>query len=364
MNKLFESLTLREIKFRNRLWVSPMCQYSSVDGMPTDWHLVHLGSRAVGGAGLVFVEATAISPEGRISPDDSGIWSNDHANAFKRITRFIKEQGSVAGVQLAHAGRKASTFAPWKGAGQVDVEAGGWKVLGPSPFKFSENFPEPAAMDVSDIEKVKEDFASAAARSVDAGFEVIEVHAAHGYLLHEFLSPLSNKRPDEYGGSLENRIRFPLEAINRVRETVPEHLPVFVRISATDWVDGGWDIDQSVEFCKRLGEIGVDLVDVSSGGNVPDAKIPVGPGYQVQFAGEIRRRAGIKTASVGMITEARQAEQILQNEDADAILMAREFLRDPYFVFRAAQELGSMVDVPPQYGRAIDTRVSEPQGAK
>jgi len=356
MSKLFEHLTLRGVKFDNRLWVSPMCQYSSVDGMPTDWHLVHLGSRALGGAGLVMVEATAVSPEGRISPDDSGIWSDDHAEAFRRITAFIKEQGSVAGIQLAHAGRKASTRTPWKGDGMVPAAEGGWQALAPSPVKFADNYPEPREMTTDDIQKAIDDFAAAARRSVDAGFEVIEVHAAHGYLLHEFLSPLSNKRTDEYGGSIENRMRFPLAVVSAVRAKVPEHLPVFVRISATDWAEGGWDLDGSVLFCQRLNELGVDLVDVSSGGLVPDAKITVGPGYQVPFAREIRHRAGISTAAVGMITEPSQAEEILQNGDADAVFIARQFLREPYLAFRAAAELGGDVSVPKQYGRAIDVR--------
>ena len=356
MSKLFEKLKLRDVEFRNRLWVSPMCQYSSVDGMPTDWHLVHLGTRAVGGAGLVMVEATAVSPEGRISPDDSGIWSDAHAEAFKRITKFIKEQGAVAGIQLAHAGRKASTAPPWDGGSKIEVADGGWRVAAPSAIRFAETYPEPREMTYADIEKVTDDFVAAAERAVDAGFEVIEIHAAHGYLLHEFLSPLSNKRTDEYGGRLENRMRFPLITARRVRETVPKNLPVFVRISATDWVEGGWDLEQSIEFCKQLKDLGIDLVDVSSGGNVPDAKIPVGPGYQIPFAREIRSRAGIKTGAVGMITEPQQAEDILHNGEADAILIAREFLRDPYLAFRAAQELGGAVDVPKQYGRGIEIK--------
>lgn len=364
MSKLFEKLKIREVEFRNRLWVSPMCQYSSVDGMPTDWHLVHLGSRAVGGAGFVMVEATAISPEGRISPEDSGIWSDSHAEAFKRITAFILEQGSVAGIQLAHAGRKASTAAPWDGGREVAIEAGGWQTIAPSAIKFAEDYPQPREMTIEDIEQVEKDFVAAAKRAVDAGFQVVEVHAAHGYLLHEFLSPLSNTRTDEYGGSLENRMRFPLAVAKGVRDTVPDDLPVFVRISATDWVEGGWNIDQSIEFSRQLKEIGIDLIDVSSGGNVPDASIAVGPGYQVPFAKEIRARAAIKTAAVGIITEPRQAEQILQSEEADAIFVAREFLRDPYLAFRAARELAGEVDVPKQYRRAIDIRAAKAMEAK
>lgn len=354
MSKLFERLKLREIEFRNRIWVSPMCQYSSDDGMPTDWHLVHLGTRAVGGAGLVIMEATAVSPEGRISPSDAGIWSDEHADAYRRIAKFIKEQGAVAGIQIAHAGRKASTAEPWNGGKIVDEGYGGWETVAPSAIAFADDYPQPRQMSKDDIEKATGDFVQAAKRAVKAGFETIEIHAAHGYLFHEFLSPLSNERIDEYGGSLENRTRFPLEAARRVRAIVPENLPVFVRISATDWTDGGWDLEQSIEFCRRLKEIGIDLIDVSTGGNVPDAKIPVAPGYQVRFAAEIRRQVGIATAAVGMITEPQQAENILLKGEADAVLIAREFLREPYFPFRAAQELGGAVDVPRQYGRAIE----------
>ncbi|MBS1792830.1 MAG: NADH:flavin oxidoreductase/NADH oxidase [Acidobacteria bacterium] len=357
MIKLFEKYKIRGVELRNRLWVSPMCQYSSVDGMPTDWHLVHLGSRATGGAGLVMMEATAVVPEGRISPSDAGIWSDAHADAYRRITKFIKEQGAAAGIQIAHAGRKASTAEPWNGGQKVDEGSGGWETVAPSAVAFADDYPQPRAMTVAEIERAVEDFAAAAERSVAAGFEVVEIHAAHGYLFHEFLSPLSNFRTDEYGGSLENRMRFPLAAARRIRAAVPENLPVFVRISATDWTDGGWDLEQSIEFCRKLKEIGIDLVDVSTGGNVADARIPVAPGYQVPFAAEIRRRAGIATGAVGLITEARQAEEILQKGDADAILVAREFLRDPYFPLHAAAILGAELDyVPKQYGRAIDLR--------
>ncbi|MCB1024642.1 MAG: NADH:flavin oxidoreductase/NADH oxidase [Acidobacteria bacterium] len=357
MSKLFETYKLREIEFRNRIWVSPMCQYSSADGMPTDWHLVHLGSRAVGGAGLVIQEATAVSPEGRISPSDAGIWSDEHATAFKRITTFIKEQGAVAGIQLAHAGRKASTHEPWNGGKIVQENEGGWQTFAPTAEKFSDDYPLPKEMDEADLEKVMNDFFLAAQRSVAAGFEVIEIHAAHGYLLHEFLSPLSNKRDDKYGGNPENRMRYPLEICRLVRKTVPGSLPVFVRISASDWTEGGWDIDQSVEFCRELKDVGIDLIDVSSGGNLPNADIKAGAGYQVPFSAEIRDRSVIATGAVGLITEALQAEQILQNGEADAILMAREFLRDPYFPFNAAKQLGEELNyVPKQYGRAIDLR--------
>ncbi|MGI8468187.1 MAG: NADH:flavin oxidoreductase/NADH oxidase [Pyrinomonadaceae bacterium] len=355
MSKLFEKLKLREVEFRNRIWVSPMCQYSSENGMPTDWHLVHLGSRAVGGAGLVVQEATAVSPEGRISPSDAGIWSDAHAEAYKKITAFIKSQGAIAGIQLAHAGRKASTAETWNGGKKVDEKNGGWQTFAPSAIAFADDYPLPREMTKKDIEKAMNDFAAAARRSVEAGFEVIEIHAAHGYLFHEFLSPLSNKRSDEYGGSLEDRMRFPLESARKIRAAVPDELPVFVRISATDWTAGGWDLEQSIEFCKRLKEIGIDLIDCSTGGNVPHARIPVAPNYQVSFAAAIRAEVGIATGAVGMITEPRQAEEILQKGEADAIFIARQFLREPYFPFRAARELGASVDyVPKQYGRAIE----------
>ena len=353
-SRLFEALSIRDITFRNRLWVSPMCMYSSDNGFPNDWHLVHLGSRAVGGAGMVCVEATGVSPEGRISPADSGIWLDEHVPAFTRLTRFIKAQGAVPGIQIAHAGRKASTAPPWYGGKAVAPENGGWEVVAPSAIPFADDYPMPREMTQSDIEKVIEDFGTAARRAVSAGFDVIEVHAAHGYLLHEFLSPLSNRRTDEFGGSLENRMRLPIGVAETVRNVVPAELPVFVRISATDWADGGWDLQQSIEFAKRLKLAGIDLIDCSSGGLVADAKIAVSPGYQVPFAEAIRREAGIATVAVGMITEPVQAEEILQNEQADAVMVAREFLRDPYFAFTAARELGGEVDVPRQYGRAID----------
>jgi len=324
--------------------------------LPTDWHLVHLGSRAAGGAGAVIVEATAVSPEGRISPSDSGIWSDVHAEEFVRITRFIKDQGSVPGIQIAHAGRKASTAAPWNGGKKVDIVDGGWEVVAPSAIAFDDDYPMPREMDAADIEKVIDDFVSAAKRSVNAGFEVIELHAAHGYLLHEFLSPLSNRRTDEYGGDLAGRMKLPLAVAEAVREAVPEHIPIFVRISATDWAEGGWDLEQSIEFSKKLKAIGIDLIDCSSGGLVSNAKIPVEPNYQVPFAEAIRREAKIATAAVGMITEPQQAEAILKAGQADAIMVARQFLREPYMAFRAAQELGASVDVPRQYGRAIDLR--------
>lgn len=356
MSKLFSEYTIRGTSFRNRLWVSPMCQYSSVDGMPADWHLVHLGSRAVGGAGAVFVEATGVSPEGRISPADSGIWSDDHAEAFKRITKFISDAGSVPGIQIAHAGRKASTAPPWLGGKKVAIEDGGWEPIAPSTIAFSDDYAMPREMTGDDIAAVLKQFVDAAKRSVAAGFRVIEVHAAHGYLLHEFLSPLSNLRTDEYGGDLRGRTRFPLAVSKAVREAVPDDIPVFVRISATDWAEGGWDLPQSIEFSKMLKDVGIDLIDCSSGALVSYAQIPVEPNYQVPFAEAIRREAGIATSAVGLITEPKQAEEILQNNQADAIMIARQFLREPYFAFRTAKELGDVIDVPKQYGRAIDLR--------
>lgn len=353
MSKLFESITIRNITIRNRIWVSPMCQYSSENGMPTDWHLVHLGSRAVGGAGLVMMEATAVSPEGRISPSDAGIWSEAHAEAYQRISKFIHSQGAVPAIQLAHAGRKASTARPWEGGKKVDIENGGWHVIAPSTLAFADTYPTPRAMTIEDITRVTNDFVVAAQRSLIAGFEVIELHMAHGYLMHEFLSPLSNARTDEHGGSLENRMRLPLTIAREVRSVVPNDVPLFVRISATDWAEGGWDLAQAIEFCRRLKEIGIDLIDVSSGGNVKHQQIPVAPNFQVPFAKEIRAQVGIATGAVGLITEAKQAEAILQNGEADAIFMAREFLRDPYFPFRAAQELNASAAIPNQYLRAF-----------
>ena len=353
MVKLFEQLTVRRVEFRNRIWLSPMCQYSSVGGMPSDWHLAHYGSRAVGGAGLVMVEATAVSPEGRITPGDLGIWSEAHTAAFKRIAQFIKSQGAVAGIQLAHAGRKASSAKPWDGGKYLSPEKGGWQNIAPSAIPFAADYPPPHAMTKTDIAKAIDNFRAAAQRSVEAGFDVIEVHTAHGYLCHEFLSPLSNKRDDEFGGSLQNRLRFPLQIAQAVRETVPSHLPVFTRISATDWMPGGWDIEQSIAFCKELKKLGIDLIDVSSGGNIWDAQVPMAPNFQVPFANAIREQVGIPTAAVGMITEPQQAEAILQRGEADAVFIGREFLRNPYFVFDAAQQLGAKTAVPNQYTRAI-----------
>jgi 2,4-dienoyl-CoA reductase-like NADH-dependent reductase (Old Yellow Enzyme family) len=302
MAHLFDPLSIRDLTFANRVFVSPMCEYSSTDGYATDWHFVHLGSRAVGGAGLVLTEATAIVPEGRISPQDLGIWSDDHIAPLARVVRFIHEQGSVAGMQLAHAGRKASTYRPWEGLGTVPENAGGWtNVVAPSALAFADHYPMPQALTSDGIQEIVAAFAEAARRACEAGFRVIEIHAAHGYLIHEFLSPLSNRRQDAYGGSFENRTRLLREIVAAVRSSWPERAPLFVRISATDWVDGGWDIQQSVELARGLGKIGVDLIDCSSGGNVAHAKIPVGPGYQTRFAEQIRRETGIMTGAVGMI---------------------------------------------------------------
>jgi len=351
MSVLFSPLKLREVTFRNRVFVSPMCQYSSRDGLPTDWHLVHLGSRAVGGAGLVMVEATAVSPEGRISPDDSGMWSDGHAQAFRRITSFIREQGCVPGVQLAHAGRKASTSPPWRGEGAVPPELGGWQPVSPGPIPFADGYPRPRGMTPADLAAVRGQFAAAAGRAAEAGFEVVEIHMAHGYLLHEFLSPLANPRTDGYGGALENRMRFPLEVVRAVRGAWPDRFPLFVRISATDWAEGGWDLAGSLELARRLKEIGVDLVDCSSGGLVPKAPVPVGPGYQTPFAAAVRREVGIATGAVGMITEPAQAEQIVATGQADVVLLAREMLRDPYWPLRAARALGAEGPWPVQYLR-------------
>lgn len=352
MSRLFSPLSLRSVTFRNRIFVSPMCQYSSLQGIPTDWHLVHLGSRAVGGAGLVMVEATAVSPEGRISPDDSGIWSDEHASAFAPITRFIAEQGAVAGIQLAHAGRKASTDRPWLGGGPLAPDSRGWQPLAPSPVPFAPGHPVPQEMSTVDISAVVRGFRAAANRALTAGFKVVEIHMAHGYLLHEFLSPLANQRTDEYGGNLENRLRLPLEIAQTVREVWPEELPLFVRISATDWVEGGWDLAQSIELSRRLKAIGVDLIDCSSGFVVPDAAIPFGPGFQTPFATAIRQHAEIATGTVGMILEPAQAEQIIATGLADAVFLARAMLRDPYWPLHAARALGVEIPWPLQYERA------------
>jgi 2,4-dienoyl-CoA reductase-like NADH-dependent reductase (Old Yellow Enzyme family) len=353
MSKLFTPIKIRNIELKNRIIVSPMCQYSSVEGVPNDWHLVHLGSRAVGGAGLIFTEATAVSSEGRISPDDAGIWNDDQANAYKKITSFIKSQNSVPGIQLAHAGRKASTFSPWKGTGKVDIENEGWQTIAPSSIPFADNFPHPKEMNENDIKLVIEQFVKAALRSLEAGFEVIELHYAHGYLVHEFYSPISNKRKDKYGGSLENRCRFAVEITKSVRNSIPDTTPLFVRISSTDWIDGGWDIEQSIQLSKWLKDVGADLIDCSSGGNVQKAQIPVGAGYQVPFAQRIKNEASILTGAVGLITSAEQAEHIITTGQADVVILAREMLRDPYWAMHAAKKLNvDLPDWPKKYLRA------------
>jgi len=353
MSRLFDPLTQRDLVFRNRIIVSPMCQYSAHDGVPNDWHMVHLGSRAVGGASAVIAEASAVSPEGRISPADTGLWNDAQAQAWSPINAFIEKNGAIAGVQLAHAGRKASTDAPWRGGGIVDPANGGWTPVAPSALAFDAGSPVPDALDEAGIKKVVADFAAATRRALDAGFRLIEIHAAHGYLLHQFLSPLANQRDDRYGGSFENRIRLTLEVIDAVRAALPERLPLWLRISATDWVEGeGWDIEQSVALARLVKERGVDLIDVSSGGTVPKASIPVGPGYQVPFAARIRREAGIATGAVGLLTEPAQVERIIAEGEADVVLLARELLRDPYFPRRAAAELGGKLQSPDQYGRA------------
>lgn len=349
---LFRPFRLRGIEFKNRIVVSPMCEYSAKDGHPTNWHLVHLGSRAVGGASLVMTEATGVSAIGRISPADTGLYLDSHVEAWRPIVEFIREQEAVAGVQLAHAGRKASTAAPWLGGAPIAEGAGGWTPVAPSPLPFDTGHTRPKELTVEEIELVVADFIAAARRALQTGFQVVEIHAAHGYLLHEFYSPLSNQRKDEYGGGFENRVRLLLRVTKAVREIWPEQQPVFVRISATDWMENGWDLEQSVELCRRLKGLGVDLVDVSSGGAVPGARIPFGPGYQVNFAATIRRETGVATGAVGMISEPVQAETILATGQADMVLLAREMLRDPYWPRRAAKELGAKIKPPVQYERA------------
>lgn len=352
MTHLFTPLTLRGLTLPNRIAVSPMCQYQAEEGLPTDWHLVHLGGLAQGGAGLVFTEAAAILPEGRISPEDLGIWNMDQAEALAPIAHFIKGQGAVPAIQLAHAGRKASTFAPWRGSGSVPPDQGGWTPVGPSPLPFDAGWTEPEMIDEGGIIRVIDAFMDAARRSLAAGFQVIEVHAAHGYLLHQFLSPLSNRRTDTYGGSFENRTRLLREVVGALRAILPAELPLFVRISATDWVPGGWDLDQSVALAIELKALGVDLVDCSSGGGAAGAKIALGPGYQVPFAARIRTEAGIATGAVGLITEPEQAERVLAEGSADLVLLGRELLRDPRWPLRAAQALGAEVPWPAPYARA------------
>ncbi len=351
MSILFSPLDIKNITLKNRIVVSPMCQYSSVDGFSNDWHLVHLGTRAVGGAGLVISEACAVSPEGRISPDDLGIWKDEHIAGLKRITDFLHQQNAAAGIQLAHAGRKASTASPWKGSKQIAPDNGGWQTVGPTAVGFKPDDDPPAELDEAGIRKVTDDFASAARRAHEAGFDVIEIHAAHGYLIHEFLSPLSNKRTDNYGGSFENRTRLLREVIASVRSSWPAENPLFVRISSSDWTEEGWTIEDSVALAKILKELGVDLIDCSSGGNSATVRIPIGPGYQVQFA-EAVRKSGMLTGAVGLITSTEQAEAILAEGKADVIFLARELLRNPYFPLNAARELKDETDWPVQYIRA------------
>jgi 2,4-dienoyl-CoA reductase-like NADH-dependent reductase (Old Yellow Enzyme family) len=352
MVKLFEPLQIKSVTFKNRIAVSPMCEYSSEDGFANDWHLVHLGSRAVGGAGLVIMEATAVSPEGRITPGDMGIWKDEHITNLKRITSFIHQNGAVAGIQLAHAGRKASNSAPWKGGKELPLDNGGWKVLSASAIPFHEGADLPLSLNEEGIKKVISDFKAAAQRAHTAGFKVIEIHAAHGYLINQFLSPFSNQRTDNYGGSFENRIRLLIEIIEAIKTVWPADLPLFVRISATEWQEGGWDIEQSVQLSKLLKNLSVDLIDCSSGGNITNVKIPLVLGYQVPLSAKVKKDANILTGAVGLITNAHQAESILQNEQADIILLAREFLRDPYFPLHAARSLNVDVTWPVQYERA------------
>lgn len=354
---LLSPLTIRGITLRNRIAMSPMCQYVAADGLASDWHLVHLGSRAVGGVALVVVEATAVTPDGRITPGDLGIWGEQHVEPLARIVRFVHSQGAVAGIQLAHAGRKASCEPPWKGGASLKTPAaGGWTVVGPSPIPFSDGDPVPVPLDNDGIEGIVAAFAAAADRALAAGFRVIEIHAAHGYLLHEFLSPLSNRRTDRYGGSLENRMRLLLRVAERLRERVPEELPLFVRISATDWVEGGWDVEQSVVLARQLKTLGVDLIDVSSGALVPQARIPVGKGYQVPLARKVRCEANIRTGAVGLITEPRHADEIVTGGDADLVFLARELLREPYWALKAQHELGAEPLWPTPYGYAVRRR--------
>jgi 2,4-dienoyl-CoA reductase-like NADH-dependent reductase (Old Yellow Enzyme family) len=352
MPHLFDPIAFRSLTLANRIVVSPMCEYSSVDGYANDWHLVHLGSRAVGGAALVVTEATAVAADGRISPQDLGIYDDGHVPGLARIVRFIHDQQTFAGIQLAHAGRKGSTARPWEGGGRLGPDAGGWQPVGPTAEPFAANYPVPCPLSVADIAQIVAAFRLAAQRALDAGFDMIEIHGAHGYLIHEFLSPLINTRTDEYGGSFENRARLCLAIVDAVRGVWPERLPLFIRISATDWKAGGWDVDEAVALARLLKGRGVDLVDCSSGGAVHDQQIAVGPGYQVPFAERIRRDAGIPTGAVGLITDAHQADAIIANGQADLVLLARELLRDPYWPLHAADKLNVVVPWPAQYLRA------------
>jgi len=350
---LLSTLKVRGVTLRNRVVMSPMCQYSAVEGMANDWHLVHLGSRAVGGVAMVMVEATAVARDGRISPGDMGLWRDEQIEPLARIARFVQSQGAIAGIQLAHAGRKASRDVPWRAGGRLDVTAGGWPVVAPSDIPFNEGDPESLPLDAAGIAAVIDDFEAAARRAVAAGFQVIEIHSAHGYLLHEFLSPLSNQRADRYGGSLENRARLLLEVGARLRALMPAQMPLFVRISATDWVEGGWDIEQSVQLAKWLKARAIDLIDVSSGGTLPKANIPLAPGYQVPFARRIRAEAGIMTGAVGLVTETRAADAIITEGCADLVFLARELLREPYWALKAQHDLQEEPAWPVQYGYAL-----------
>jgi 2,4-dienoyl-CoA reductase-like NADH-dependent reductase (Old Yellow Enzyme family) len=354
---LLSPLTIRDVTFRNRIVMSPMCQYSAVEGLAGDWHLVHLGSRAVGGVALVVVEATAVTRDGRISTGDMGIWGEQHVEPLARIARFVQSQGAVAGIQLAHAGRKASCLPPWKGGASLKTPAeGGWTAVGPSPIPFNEGDPVPVPLDEAGINGIIAAFEAGARRALAAGFRVIEIHAAHGYLLHEFLSPLTNRGTDAYGVSLENRMRLLLRVAQRLRSVIPEGLPLFVRISATDWVEGGWDVEQSVVLARHLKDLGVDLIDVSSGALVPRARIPVGKGFQVPLARRVRTEACIHTGAVGLITELRHADEIVTGGDADLVFIARELLREPYWALKAEQELGAEPAWPTPYGYAVRRR--------
>ena len=352
MTKLFSPLNLRGLVFKNRIFVSPMCQYSCENGLPNTWHLVHLGSRAVGGAGLVLAEATAVSPEGRISPGDCGIWSDEHTEAFKPIAAFIEAQGAVPGIQIGHAGRKASTEVPWQGGLPLSGADGGWHTIAPSPVAFDKTHTIPREMTGADIDRVVTEFTRAAERSLAAGFKVLELHMAHGYLIHQFLSPISNLRTDLWGGTFESRVSFPLRIAAAVRKVWPENLPLFVRLSCTDWVEDGWDLSHSIELSSRLKDLGVDFIDCSSGGTVPDAQIPAGSGFQTVFSAAIRNTVGLATGAVGLITAPAQAEQVLVTGQADAVLLGREFLRSPYWPMIAATALGVTLDWPDQYKRA------------
>ena len=365
MAQLFDPLAIRGVTLRNRIAVSPMCQYSSEDGFANDWHLVHLGSRAAGGASLVFTEATAVTPEGRISPEDLGLWKDEQIEFLARIVRFLKTHGTVPAMQLAHAGRKGSTQRPWVGSSKVTIEDGGWVPVAPSAVAFSDLYPMPRALAKEEIPGIVAAFGQSARRALEAGFQLLEIHAAHGYLAHEFFSPLSNFRTDEYGGSFENRTRIGREIVTAVRKVWPDNLPLFIRISATDWKEGGWDLDQAVELAKQLKPLGVDLVDCSSAGLVVDQKIVAGPGFQVPFAERIRRDAQIMTATVGLIETKEQVTDILAKGQADLVLMAREFLRDPYWPLRTARELKQKISWPAQYLRAAppDTTARKPTEA-